>query len=70
MSHTYSVKNGAEVITVAAESGHTARITIEDESGSAALTLSASDLRNFMTVLGVFVEPYPGAWNKLERGEG
>lgn len=64
MTQTYSVSTGTGKITVAEEYQAT-RITVEDEDGSAEIVLTADKMRGLMGSLGLFCEPYAGAWSKL-----
>lgn len=69
MAKTFSINKGREEI-VFDESTGCARVTVRDENGEASVVLDARDIRDLQVALGTFAEPYPGAWNRLNRYEG
>lgn len=65
MGQTYTTSTGIETLRVEQDSDFSSRLTITDEHGEASIVLNADALRKLMAVVGVFVEPYPGAWSRL-----
>lgn len=64
MVQTYVTGTGRETLRIEQESDSITRLTVADENGEASVVLDAGALRKLMTVIGVFVEPYPGAWSR------